>query len=640
MILLAGLACAVYGKYFVLHRSHLENLIEATLQASMSDLLFFGIIFLLMALGHALIPWKVSARLALVSAVIISCWSVANMAWLMATGVQIHQKVLANLFANPKEFGPIVTNRLANTPQMTYPLALFTLAAVAIVIWRLLRPEPMKAWRKQYGYPSILVMTAVGVLLGVGHLPGTFETLPPRRAALSYSSHFLAVSTTLGFNSHSTTKHTTGPRRLPHAGRRNIVPPPSSSPNTLPQPHVVMIIMESVAHWATSLSERSGDTTPMLAELADRGVTFGNTRAMVPHTTQSQFIMLTGATSSLEGDFVEAVVADSPYESLATILSASGYRTRFSQMVRATFECNPGLFANLGFERFWAREDNDDPRDHLGYFAGDDFKMVDPAFAWFDEQDAPCLLVFMTSVAHDPYEVPSWYGPPIEDPKNAYLQAVSFTDAFVGRVINELGARGVLDDTLLCIISDHGEGFGEHGIRQHGQNPYEESLRIPWIISWPKKIPGGKVVTAPTSVLDVTPTMLNLLGYDTSLAGFDGMDALSSIPADRKIPFATWHVNDPAGFIEGNTKTIYWPRLDAAYRFDLLTDPKENDPVRLSEEETEGVRQELMAWRDHNRITFDAKRYREQFLFGHWQTSGFGNTAWCYYIPATSEKPQ
>lgn len=40
-------------------------------------------------------------------------------------------------------------------------------------------------------------------------------------------------------------------------------------------------------------------------------------------------------------------------------------------MVRATFECNPGLFANLGFECFWSREDNGDPQDHLGYFAGD-----------------------------------------------------------------------------------------------------------------------------------------------------------------------------------------------------------------------------------------------------------------------------
>lgn len=636
MILLAGLFCNIYGKYFVLHQSHVDGLFTATLQAAMSDLLFFGVVFLLVALGHAVIPWKVSSRLALVLAVVISCWSVANMAWLMATGVQIHQQVLANLFSNPREFGPIVTNRLANTPQMTYPLALFTLAAVAVVLWRLLRPEPMKAWRKQYGYPSVLVMTAVGVLLGIGHLPGTFKPLPPRRAALSYSSHFLALATTLGLNGHAATGHANGSRRLPHLGQRNIVPPPA----TAPRPHVVMIIMESVAHWATSLSGEHGDTTPTLMELAGRGVTFGNTRAVVPHTTQSQFIMLTGATSSLEGDFVEAVVADSPYESLATVLHASGYHTRFSQMVRATFECNPGLFANLGFDCFWAREDNADPRDHLGYFSGDDFKMIDPAFAWFDEQNAPCLMVFMTSVAHDPYELPSWYASPVQGSKSAYLKAVSFTDAFVKRVVNELSARGVLDNTLLCVISDHGEGFGEHNIRQHGQNPYEESLRIPWIIDWPKKVPGGKVVSAPTSVLDVTPTVLSLLGYGTSQAGFDGADALSPLSPNRKIPFATRHVHGPAGFIEGSQKVIYWPRFDAAYRFDLFKDPKENHPIRLDEDETRRVRREVVSWRDSNRITFPAKRYRERLLFGHWQTSGFGNTAWCYYIPSAAEKPQ
>jgi len=634
MILLAGLACTIYGKYYVLRQSHLDGIFAATLQTSLTDLLFFGVVLLLVALGHACIPWKVSTRLALVAALVISCWSLANMAWLMATGVQIHQMVLTNLFRYPKEFGPIVTNRLANTPQLTYPLAVVALVALAFVIRRLVRPEPLRGWRKQYGYPSVLVMVAVGVLLGVGHMPGTFEPLPPRRAALSYSSHFLALSTTFGLNGHAAATHTNGSRRLPHAGGRKITPPPSFAP----RPHVVMIIMESVAHWATSMGGRNGNTTPIMAELAGRGVTFGNARAVVPHTTESQFIMLTGATSSLEGDFVEAVIADSPYESLATILGAAGYRSRFSQMVRATFECNPGLFANLGFQEFWAREDNGDSRDHLGYFAGDDFKMIDPAFAWFDRQDAPCFLAFMTSVAHDPYEVPGWYASPVNGPKDAYLQAVAFTDAFVGRIITELRARGVLDNTLLCVIADHGEGFGEHDIRQHGQNPYEESLRIPWIISWPKKIPPGKVVTAPTSVLDVTPTVLNLLGYDTSPADFDGMDALSDVPPNRKLFFATWNVYDPAGYVLGNTKTMYWPRLDAAYRFDLEKDPRENNPIPMNEEETERLRQEIIAWREHNRITFDAKRYREKFLFGHWQTSGFGNTAWCYYIPSTSEK--
>jgi arylsulfatase A-like enzyme len=458
----------------------------------------------------------------------------------------------------------------------------------------------------------------------------------PQRLALAYSCHVFALTSTVGVMEGAQAKEEIGLRRVPRAGERDLDPPPAGSP----RPHVIVICLESTAYWSTSFGGQPKEQTPMLTRLAAGGVLFDNTRAVVTHTTQSQFSLLTGEFPNLDGGFVEAVLVDAPYESLVTILGKAGYRSRFNQMVRASFECNPGFMANLGFESFWSREDANDPSTHVGYFAGDDFVMIEPAFDWLDRQTDPCFMMFMTSVAHHPYEVPAWYGTNPEDPEEAFLQTVRYTDAFIKAVIGELDRRGIRENVLLCVLGDHGEGFGAHDILMHGSDPFDEALRIPWVLSWPGKVAGGTVVREPRCMLDVTPTILTLLGYDISRAGFEGRDALGPIAEDRKVLFSGWHPFDPAGYVQGRYKTVYWPSLRKVYRYDLRADPNEERPVVLDDEEAERMRKMLTTWRNDNRITFDAKRYRERLLFDCWQTSCLGNAAWCYYVPTKGADSQ
>ena len=628
-ILLLGLALNAYGKYRVLKRWLPHEKLVGTLQASLTDVAFLGAVLLLVALVYSACHWKWASRLAILAAVLYACWSVANMGWLVSTGVQIHRGVLANLFRDPVEFGPIVTDGLLKRPRFSIPLAAMAVGFGSFVVWRLVRPEPV---RQAQGRNRLRVLIALGVMacaLGGDAWARGSRPASPRRAALSYSSHWFAITSLLGSNSASSRSEEIGARKLARQGERDISPPPAG----WRRPHIVMIVLESVGYWATSMGGQPSSQTPTLTALAREGALFENTRAVVTHTTQSQFNMLTGALSNLDGAFVEAVLVDSPYESLATLLRPYGYRSRFSQMVRATFECNPGLVANLGFDSFWAREDLQDPSTHLGYFSGDDFKMIEPAFDWFDRQDGPSLMLFMTSVAHHPYEVPSWYGSPIRDSKQAYHQTVRYTDDFVKKVVDELRKRGIDRETLLCVIADHGEGFGEHDILQHGENPYEQALRIPWILKWPARLKGGRVVEAPCCTLDVTPTILSLLGFDTSRAGFEGLDALSPIPRDRTIAFSGWEPVDPAGFVKGRKKVIFWPRQNRAYEYDLVDDPAEVSHRSLSQPETDRVRRDLADWRNRSRVVFDPKRYRQRFLFDHWQTWCTGNDARCYYVP-------
>ena len=88
-----------------------------------------------------------------------------------------------------------------------------------------------------------------------------------------------------------------------------------------------------------------------------------------------------------------------PYESLATILGRTGYRTAFFEMSKGNFECAPGFFSNMGFDWAWFRENLEDPSAYIGYLGGDDCRMIEPAFEWIKAGARPFFLLMITSVA-------------------------------------------------------------------------------------------------------------------------------------------------------------------------------------------------------------------------------------------------
>jgi phosphoglycerol transferase MdoB-like AlkP superfamily enzyme len=136
--------------------------------------------------------------------------------------------------------------------------------------------------------------------------------------------------------------------------------------------------LEGIQYKYTSLAKNRG-LTPYLANLAQQGVEFTNARASVPHTTKAMFALLTGRFPSASHDVAEAVPSTEPYASIATILRHKmNYRTACFESANGTFESWPGLMHNMGFEKFWAREDSADPNAFVGYFASDEYAMLGP----------------------------------------------------------------------------------------------------------------------------------------------------------------------------------------------------------------------------------------------------------------------
>ena len=93
-----------------------------------------------------------------------------------------------------------------------------------------------------------------------------------------------------------------------------------------------------------------------------------------------------------------------------------------------------------------------------------------------------------------------------------YYGMVSFLDEQIGRILDHLEDKGILDNTLILFTTDHGHFIGQHGLIAKGPFHYEDLLRVPFIVSWPKHVPSNKTSNAIQSLIDITPTVLTVAG--------------------------------------------------------------------------------------------------------------------------------
>src|SRR5690606_903685 len=101
----------------------------------------------------------------------------------------------------------------------------------------------------------------------------------------------------------------------------------------------------------------------------------------------------------------------------------------------------------------------------------------------------------------------------LESLRDAYDGAIAYIDDAVGKLLAGLDSLGVLDNTLVIVTSDHGEGLGTHGYVGHGTSLYTQELHVPLLLRFPRALPGGVRVPEPVSLRDLPATIMDLLGY-------------------------------------------------------------------------------------------------------------------------------
>ena len=385
--------------------------------------------------------------------------------------------------------------------------------------------------------------------------------------------------------------------------------------------NVVVIILEGVAYKRTSIHNNSSNLTPYLNTLARQGAAFTNCRAPTTHSTKAFFSILTGRLPSISQDYVEAVPTPIPYAGLTTILEKQNYKTAFFQSAKGNFEARPGLVHNLGYDTFWAREYTGSTDAFLGYLAADEFIMLKPVTDWITRDDKPFFLTMVLSATHDPYEVPEWYADKAPEPLERYHHTLSYTDAFIKALDAEFVRLSLTENTVLCIIGDHGEAFGEHGRYGHDRIPFDEALRVVWLIRAPGLLEPATRINEPTTSVDVTPTILDLLGFDIADARFDGINALQA-SIRKKVYFSAWMHRGPAGYVMANQKFIYDPTNRMVVVYDLLTDPYESREKQIEGPLAQRVIDDIVQWQKKSILPLPYwGDQKEILLFDYWQTS-------------------
>lgn len=205
------------------------------------------------------------------------------------------------------------------------------------------------------------------------------------------------------------------------------------------------------------------------------------------------------------------------------------------------------------------------------------------ALAWLDRiqkseggQGKPFFLFLHLYEPHSPYEPPEPYKSRYA--AHPYDGEIATADAVVGDFLGELRRRGLYDKSIVILLSDHGEGLGQHGEKEHGIFLYREALHVPLLIKLPGSARAGETVREPVSLVDLVPTVGRILGFSPP-PGADGRPLLEgSLDARRRLYAETYYTRIHLGW--SPLRSIWDGRYDyidsrKPELYDVAADPGE-----------------------------------------------------------------
>ncbi len=398
-------------------------------------------------------------------------------------------------------------------------------------------------------------------------------------------------------------------------------------------PNVVLVSIDTLRADHLGCYGYPRPTSPNLDRFATQGVRFAHALAPSPWTVPSHASLLTGLLPARHGmlDFDRTLSERIP--TLAERLQAAGYETAAFFNIHY-FRPPSGLHRGFG---------------HLVQFRNWDTRRrqlrsapaaIEQLGAWLDERgDRPFFAFFHTFDVHSDYRPgqayrEAWLQPyqgsfdgrsvTLNRVRQGFLEpsdadiahAVDLYDAGLRQLDDDLGAlfelldrAGVFDDTYVVITSDHGEEFFEHGSVLHGRTLYQEVLSVPLLVRGPG-VPAGRVVETPVQLVDLVPTLLDLLGREVP-ADLDGIPlaplwsdpgAVAAPPRSsfaEAAPWKLWVGSDThlVSVSDGRLKLIHDLASGRSQLFDLESDPAEtNDLAADRPERVAELKSEIVAY--------------------------------------------
>jgi arylsulfatase A-like enzyme len=370
----------------------------------------------------------------------------------------------------------------------------------------------------------------------------------------------------------------------------NLPPAPADAPN------VLLIVLDTVRAKSMSLYGYNRPTTPNLERWAKRGVVFDRAVSPAPFTLTSHASMFTGRyPQELSADW--SVPLDRTYPTLAEVLYAHGYMT--VGFVANTGSAGRQTGLNRGFVNYESHQMHPRSLFESSYLfritrffrpmpqelaisaAGVNARFFEFLSHW---KGRPFFTFLNYMDCHTPY----WTAAPLDRPDEPYTRGIkrqladwsidSFVrtgvtglelaheaydaclaglDRAVGALLTEMEKQGELARTIVIIVGDHGEHFGEHGLVQHADSLYRSLLHVPLVVIDPRRPAGGRRIDTMVTLRDLPATILELIGLPgTKIPGdpfadlITGKSAPGSAPSKPKFAYVSrspnfppWHPN-------------------------------------------------------------------------------------------------
>ena len=360
---------------------------------------------------------------------------------------------------------------------------------------------------------------------------------------------------------------------IQNAYRAMSVPPSISRAG---RPNVLLIVIDTLRSDHISAYGYQQKTAPWIDAFAKQAVQYQTAISQSPWTTPSHAALFTGQYPSRNGVDGKNIHLHSDNKTMAEVLAKNGYQT-------AGFINNVYIRRQTGlaqgfqqYEEFWGRNEGSslmllveflrnrwNPRDDKGAeetnqaiadWLGHDWNQKNSffLFAHFMEPHAiygstgkyvkeflPAGVSFPDAlrVNQDPEMYICGKIPMTERDfgilGSLYNSDIRYLDDAIGDLIGTIREKGLIDNTIVVITADHGENFGEHHLMSHELSLYDTLLHVPLMIRFPQRIQSPSVQEKPVQLIDIFPSLLQVLHIKPEGLGLQGANLLPDEMAKR-----------------------------------------------------------------------------------------------------------
>ena len=365
------------------------------------------------------------------------------------------------------------------------------------------------------------------------------------------------------------------------------------------RPHLLLITLDTTRADRIGCYGYRGARTPVLDDLAATGVLCERAYTVAPLTLPAHASLFTGLYPAEHGVRTNGRGRmNDGLPTLAEVLNRQGYDT-------GAFVASFVLDSKFGLDRgFKAYDDDiggDEPTGDALHRQRSGEAVVDAALAWLGQpRTRPFFCWVHLFDPHFPYldHADLFDDEFVERPYDA---EIAYVDRQVGRLVDFLKTHGLDAQTLVVVVGDHGEGLGEHVERTHGSTLYNATMHVPLLFRHPAKLAPGRRMATNVSLVDVSPTILELLGVADSrpITGKSIRPALSGGMARESLcfgatdePFLMDGWSPLRSLTAGSWKYIQTTRAEL---YDLAADPHERNNLAQSDPEKRQQMERLLA---------------------------------------------